>query len=830
MKKLISKLLILPIIFLSIMTATAEAAFTDLGEAHKNYEAITYLQENGILNGYDDGSFKPDNTINRAEFLKIILDGSKIKLSISPPTPFKDADNTAWYAKYLKKAYAENWINGYTDNTFRPEQAINKVEALKIIAKVQNWEASQYSANQPFSDTPLNEWYIPYVAYAKDHNFLEETGLNFSPSDEITRGGISEIIFRTLKKTETLDASAKSETLTVKQETPKPQDSTEKTTTLKETETDPKFTPVDFNTVSTDFFDNISLESTLPNTFYKNEVYIIKGTITVGNDKYASVILDGTTTEDKKSFTAKLINNKFEIPVHFRQSGNYSLGIIPGESGSSKAISVSVLKDLPASTNNSPPATSTLSKITFSKDATSVSFDSPSSTLKKLTFSQNGEKVSYISRQNLNSITILFSDFKYMKEDEVSYFLETATISSEKPLQVGSNFNSTESKKFNAIEHSFDFINEKEILPSTSIPDIFTSPEKITITGDVLIKTKIHAYVTKPDGLVEEVTLTTGGVVENKLIPANSNFSFSYTPKSTGRYIIETVNANGEASLNHPVYIGNYIPLIPDFLDLYERKEFEGTFNITNQREALLALINETRQTYNLQTVVMTDDLDSVAQGHAEDMAANNYFSHTDSKGLSPDDRRLAAGIKTYISENLAKDTSVEGAHYGLLRSGTHRQNILDPEWTRVGLGIKEKDGYLYIVQEFSTFEITSTNLTNYQNELLTEINKKRTANSLPTFLQDTKLNDASTYLNNKAINEDKALSNQTFQEALANNNITGTSQAIGRIYNTWNEILNSILTEETQDLLDITWQLIGTNLQLDKTGNIHTIVILNNP
>ncbi|MEK7548178.1 MAG: S-layer homology domain-containing protein, partial [Patescibacteria group bacterium] len=715
MKKIVSKLLILLTIFLSLPSEIALAAFTDLGEAHKNYEAITYLQENGIINGYDDGSFKPDNTVNRAEFLKIIIDGSKIKLSISPPTPFKDVDNTAWYAKYLKKAYAENWINGYSDNTFRPDQAINKVEALKIIAKVQNWEASQFSANQPFSDTPLNEWYIPYIAYAKEHNFLEETGLNFSPSDEITRGGISEIIFRTLKEADETDTAIKSETTPPKQETPKTQDTKKEPTTPKETKTDPQFTPVNFNTTSTDFFDNISLESPLPNTFYKNEVYIIKGTITVGNDKYASVILDGTTTEDKKSFSSKLINNKFEIPIHFRQSGNYSLGIIPGESGSSKAISVSVLKDLPASTNNSPPSTSTLSKITFSKDTTSVSFDAPSSTLKKLTFSQNGEKVSYISRQNLNSITVLFSDFKYMKEEEVSYFLETATISSEKPLQIGSNFNSTESKKFNAIEHSFDFINEKEILPSTSIPDIFTSPEKITITGDVLIKTKTTSYVTKPDGLVEEITLTTAGTIENKHIPANSNFSFSYTPKSTGRYIIETVNQNGEASLNHPVYIGNYIPLIPDFLDLYERKEFKGTFNITNQREALLALINEIRQTYNLPPVVVTDDLNGVAQGHAEDMAANNYFSHTDSKGLSPDDRRLAAGIKTYISENLAKDTSVEGAHYGLLRSGTHRQNILGPDWARVGLGIKEKDGYLYVVQEFSTFEVTSTNLTNYQ-------------------------------------------------------------------------------------------------------------------
>ncbi|MEK7126669.1 MAG: S-layer homology domain-containing protein, partial [Patescibacteria group bacterium] len=104
MKKIVSKLLILLTIFLSLPSEIALAAFTDLGEAHKNYEAITYLQENGIINGYDDGSFKPDNTVNRAEFLKIIIDGSKIKLSISPPTPFKDVDNTAWYAKYLKKA------------------------------------------------------------------------------------------------------------------------------------------------------------------------------------------------------------------------------------------------------------------------------------------------------------------------------------------------------------------------------------------------------------------------------------------------------------------------------------------------------------------------------------------------------------------------------------------------------------------------------------------------------------------------------------------------------------------------------------------------------
>jgi hypothetical protein len=51
----------------------AYAFFSDVSSGHVNYDAIKYVQDNGIVSGYQDGTFKPDKTINRAEFTKIIV-------------------------------------------------------------------------------------------------------------------------------------------------------------------------------------------------------------------------------------------------------------------------------------------------------------------------------------------------------------------------------------------------------------------------------------------------------------------------------------------------------------------------------------------------------------------------------------------------------------------------------------------------------------------------------------------------------------------------------------------------------------------------------------
>ena len=63
---------------------------------------------------------------------------------------------------------------------------------------MQNWQTAESIEVSPFDDTPVNEWYVKYVAFAKDHSYLEEIGAIFDPGSLMTRANISEIIYRTL--------------------------------------------------------------------------------------------------------------------------------------------------------------------------------------------------------------------------------------------------------------------------------------------------------------------------------------------------------------------------------------------------------------------------------------------------------------------------------------------------------------------------------------------------------------------------------------------------------------------------------------------------------
>jgi hypothetical protein len=176
---------------------TFALSFSDVSTTNRNATAIDFLAKNNIISGYSDGTFQPEKSVSRVEFLKLALLSSQVKLDATTPTGFSDIDENAWYAPYLRKAKKEGWVQGYGDNTFKPTQAVNKVEGLKIIAKIQAWTTSQQT-EAPFKDTPTNEWYTPFVAYGKYHNFLEETGNFFIPSSSLSRAKTSEILFRAL--------------------------------------------------------------------------------------------------------------------------------------------------------------------------------------------------------------------------------------------------------------------------------------------------------------------------------------------------------------------------------------------------------------------------------------------------------------------------------------------------------------------------------------------------------------------------------------------------------------------------------------------------------
>ncbi|MFC1616167.1 S-layer homology domain-containing protein [Patescibacteria group bacterium] len=178
-------------------TAYANSAFIDVNESHPYFAAIEFLYANDIINGYQDGTFKPDRPVNRAEFLKLIIETSNINITESTVTPFPDVDHESWYGPYLIEAFHNGWIEGYPDGTFRPENTINRAESIKILGEVQDWNTEGYQQD-PFFDVRLSDWFGPYIAYAKDSNFLEETDY-YQPDELMTRGKMSEILFHSLK-------------------------------------------------------------------------------------------------------------------------------------------------------------------------------------------------------------------------------------------------------------------------------------------------------------------------------------------------------------------------------------------------------------------------------------------------------------------------------------------------------------------------------------------------------------------------------------------------------------------------------------------------------
>ncbi len=128
------KVLIL-IVMLAISFPSTFAYFSDVNESTEFSTYINWLKDQGVVQGYADGTFGVYKNINRAEFLKMLYETTFLIDSASFPTknPFKDVPANEWYYKYVMQAYADGVVQGYGDGTFRPANNITLAEAMKIV-------------------------------------------------------------------------------------------------------------------------------------------------------------------------------------------------------------------------------------------------------------------------------------------------------------------------------------------------------------------------------------------------------------------------------------------------------------------------------------------------------------------------------------------------------------------------------------------------------------------------------------------------------------------------------------------------------------------------
>ena len=105
--------------------------FKDL-KNHPNENAIAYLKSLKVIKGYQDGTFKPNQEISRAETLKIILEALDYKLT-NGDTKLSDTIEKDWFNQYIFTGIDKGIINGFPDGSFKPHQNVNHAEFAKIL-------------------------------------------------------------------------------------------------------------------------------------------------------------------------------------------------------------------------------------------------------------------------------------------------------------------------------------------------------------------------------------------------------------------------------------------------------------------------------------------------------------------------------------------------------------------------------------------------------------------------------------------------------------------------------------------------------------------------
>ncbi len=161
--------------------------------------ALEYLYDQKIMQGYDDGTLKPDQLVNRAEFLKILMASKGVEPD--GENCFPDVD-TQWFAEYVCKGKELGLIRGYPDGLFRPEQPVNFVEAAQMIfpdvtledVEDNYLEASSDAPNPEYWNDVTTPWYRPAVLMLENKQAIPFEVNSFSQL--LRRGEVADIFFK----------------------------------------------------------------------------------------------------------------------------------------------------------------------------------------------------------------------------------------------------------------------------------------------------------------------------------------------------------------------------------------------------------------------------------------------------------------------------------------------------------------------------------------------------------------------------------------------------------------------------------------------------------
>lgn len=172
-----------------MLMAASAYAYTDVSADRYCYESVMRLGDLGIVSGYEDGSFRPDATITRAEYARIIvsaMDKETAAKSTGLISSFADVPGGLWSAPYINYVSTQGIVAGYSDGSFQPDKTISFAESLTILLRVLGYTEESVGYFWPNN----------YVDAASSLGISE--GMGYGVNQPVTRGDAAVMLDRAL--------------------------------------------------------------------------------------------------------------------------------------------------------------------------------------------------------------------------------------------------------------------------------------------------------------------------------------------------------------------------------------------------------------------------------------------------------------------------------------------------------------------------------------------------------------------------------------------------------------------------------------------------------
>lgn len=204
MRKIFTLLFTAMLIFSMLPQAFAATSFKDVPRSHWAYDAIMDMAERGIISGYSDRTFRPDNKITRAEFAKIMIAAADIDVDRSDNVnqTFKDVTKRHWAFFYVE--LAKSYLTGYKSGSsylYKPDEYAVREDIAVALVRLMGYDRTQ-KADLDLLDNFRDEDDIskalrPYIALAIKNDLIK--GFNdrtFRPLAPITRAEAASLLYR----------------------------------------------------------------------------------------------------------------------------------------------------------------------------------------------------------------------------------------------------------------------------------------------------------------------------------------------------------------------------------------------------------------------------------------------------------------------------------------------------------------------------------------------------------------------------------------------------------------------------------------------------------